>query len=35
VAKSSNSSPSFDAGPCQTCGARERGMCGQEFGPTH
>jgi putative FmdB family regulatory protein len=32
VAKSSNSAASFDAGPCRTCGARERGICGEEFG---
>ena len=32
VAKGSDSSASFDAGPCRTCGARERGMCGQDFG---
>jgi len=29
VAKSSHSAPPFDAGPCRTCGARERGMCGE------
>jgi len=28
VAKGSNSNSSFDDGPCQTCGARERGLCG-------
>jgi putative FmdB family regulatory protein len=28
VAKGSNSTASFDDGPCRTCGARERGMCG-------
>ncbi len=28
VTKGSHSNSSFDNGPCQTCGARERGMCG-------
>ncbi len=30
VAKSSHSAAASDAGPCQTCGARERGMCQYE-----
>jgi putative FmdB family regulatory protein len=29
VAKSSRSAASVDDGPCRTCGARERGMCGE------
>jgi putative FmdB family regulatory protein len=29
VAKGSRSATSFEAGPCRTCGARERGMCGE------
>ena len=29
VAKGSHSAASFDDGPCRTCGARERGMCGE------
>jgi hypothetical protein len=32
VARGSSSTPSFEAGPCRTCGARERGMCGGGFG---
>ena len=31
VAKGSHSTTSFEAEPCRTCGARERGMCGAEF----
>lgn len=29
VAKRPHSDSSLDAGPCRTCGARERGMCGE------
>jgi putative FmdB family regulatory protein len=29
VAKGSHSAPSFNDGPCRTCGARERGLCGE------
>jgi putative FmdB family regulatory protein len=29
VAKGSHSATSFEAGPCRTCGARQRGMCGE------
>jgi len=29
VAKGSHSAASFEAGPCRTCGARERGLCGE------
>jgi len=29
VAKGSHSGTSYDDGPCRTCGARERGMCGE------
>jgi hypothetical protein len=29
VAKASHSAAAFDDGPCRTCGARERGMCGE------
>ena len=29
VAKGSHSTSSFDDGPCRTCGARERDMCGE------
>jgi putative FmdB family regulatory protein len=32
VAKGSRSATAFEAGPCRTCGARERGMCGAQFG---
>jgi len=31
VAKGSHSTPAFDAEPCRTCGARERGRCGADF----
>jgi putative FmdB family regulatory protein len=30
VGTSSHSSPSFENGPCSTCGAAQRGMCGVE-----
>ena len=29
VAKGSHSAASFEDGPCRTCGARERGTCGE------
>ncbi len=29
VARGSHSAPSLDDGPCRTCGARERGLCGE------
>ena len=29
VATGSHSAASFEDGPCRTCGARERGMCGE------
>jgi putative FmdB family regulatory protein len=32
VAKGSRAATAFDAGPCRTCGARERGICGEQFG---
>jgi len=31
VVKGSHSATSFEAGPCRTCGARKRGICGEEF----
>jgi len=35
VAKGSRSAAAFEPGPCSTCGARERGMCGAQFGQPH
>lgn len=33
VATGSHASSASEAGPCDTCGARERGMCQGGFGP--
>ena len=35
VSTRSGSGASFDAGPCKSCGARERGMCGEWSGQSH